>query len=1171
MVARLISPSRITAWLACPHTLTLQHRVETKQIELVNGGLSEMARVLMAKGQAHEDAVLARYEASGRSILRVPARITPDHPTPDDAGGRRAAGFPSGWEPFAAWVERIGNPMADGWDVIYQLPMIHDGVRGIADFVVRVEATVDAPAHYEAVDAKLARQAAKPGHVLQLCFYADALEAQTGYRGEQIHLALGSGATESIRLAEVDAYWRRVKRPLERALDAAATADTAPVPCSHCEFCEFANHCEGEWRRNDSLVFVAGIRSTERVALIDAGIDTLTELARVDPDRAADRTGVAHLDRLAAQADLQVRTRAQPDGSKPLFHLLEHPASGSDPVSDDVGLVQPEPIGLEALPPPSVGDVFLDFEGHPFWTPEAGLFFLLGLIERSDASISTHDDDPRLDGPHDEWEFVQFWAHDLSEEASATEALIQHLADRRRRFPDMHVYHYNHTERTALERLTTEHGVAELTLEEMIATGLFIDLFTIVKGAVRIGAESYGLKDVERLTAYERGHDIDRGAGAVVEYERWMSEPRRDLRDQSMLDRIASYNEDDVRATRAVRDWLVSHRPADLAWRAPVLDLVAPTPELDARIEALHRFDVATPEHSMGDLLGYWRRERRAAAADAYRLSVAEADDQLTSSRVITGLSFLFLDDQVSETTGKQLKWPAAVFSYPPQPIDDEIGPGTTVIQAFSEQHWGFFKVAAIDTAACRLRLHWHGDHQASGIRPTSVVLHETFQEGAKLDALMVLADQMLAGEANRVGHAMLRRDAPRFAVGCTGPAGGEFTGDIDDICSWATQLDHSCVAIQGPPGTGKTYTGAQIIRALVNAGQRVGVTAMTHLANDNLMAAVVERFREDGALGDLRAVRKHDVARVPGVSYVNDNTKCAEGDFNVVAGTPWLHASRAMRDHPVEVLVIDEAGQLSLADAIAASISATNVILLGDPQQLPQVAQASHPHGSGASALEHMLNGAPTIPPDQGVFLDTTRRMHSSVNGFISDVMYEGRLGVHESCERQTTQQGTGLRWLRVVHDGCDTSSDVEAQRIAEQLRSLMDTSWTNQHGESTLLRPADFMVVAPYNDQVRLIRKVLSSNKRTAKVEVGTVDRFQGREAAVVLFSMATSSADYMPRSADFLFSKNRLNVAISRARCLAFLVCTDKLLATRAKTVEEMRMIGALCSFVERATAV
>mgnify|MGYP002629134214 CR=1 FL=1 len=1107
-----------------------------------------MAEMLMAKGQAHEDAVLGRYETAGKSIWRVPERITPENPNPVGAGGLAANDFANGWEPFSAWVERVGNPMADGWDIVYQLPMIDDGVRGVADFLVRVDASVDQPAHYEAVDAKLARQAAKPGHVLQLCFYADALEALTGQRGQNIHLALGSGATESIRLAEVAPYWRRIKRQLVRALVAAPNASTVAEPCNHCGFCEFANNCDAEWRQADSLVFVAGIRPADTGKLVEAGIDSTATLAGVDLDVSA--IDVTHLDRLVGQAALQVGTRLLGADSTPLFELLDQAA-------------ETEPAGFAALPQPNDGDVFLDFEGHPFWKPETDLFFLFGLIERSDQSIAGK--------AVDDWTFVSFWAHDKAEEAKATQALIEHLAMRRQQFPGMHVYHYNHTERSALERLTIEHGVAEVALENMIATGLYVDLYAVVKGAVRIGTESYGLKHVEQLTEYERGHDIDQGAGAVVEYERWMSEPDLAQRDQNMLDRIADYNEDDVRATRAVRDWLVAHRPVNAAWRAPVLELTEPDPELDQRIEKLHGFDVGSPEHLMGDLLGYWRRERRAVAADAYRLSIADRNDQLTSPNTITGLSFRLLEDQISEKTGRPLKWPAAVFSYPEQPIGDDIEPGTAMIEAITEAEWAFYKVAGIDREARRLRLHWDDKHQESGRFPLSVVEHETFQEGAKLDALTVLADQMLAGDASRVGHTMLRRDPPRFVDEQVRPSNGIFTGDLDEICSWATQLDRSCVAIQGPPGTGKTYTGAHIIRALVNAGQRVGVTAMTHLANDNLMAAVVECFKKADQVGDLRAARKHHVANVPGVSYLNDNTKIAEGDFNVISGTPWLHASQAMRDHPVDVLVIDEAGQLGLADAVAASISATSVILLGDPQQLPQVSQASHPNGAEASAIEHMLAGARTIQPDKGVFLGTTRRMHSDVNGFISDVMYEGRLEVHPSCDMQSTPAGTGLRWLRVVHDGNDTSSQVEADRIADQLRSLMDKPWTNQKGETAPLRPVDFMVVAPYNDQVRLIRKVLSSNKRTAKVEVGTVDRFQGREAAVVLFSMATSAAEYMPRNADFLFSKNRLNVAISRARCLAFVVCTDKLLATRAKTVEEMKLIAALCSFVERATVV
>jgi hypothetical protein len=499
--------------------------------------------------------------------------------------------------------------------------------------------------------------------------------------------------------------------------------------------------------------------------------------------------------------------------------------------------------------------------------------------------------------------------------------------------------------------------------------------------------------------------------------------------------------------------------------------------------------------------------------------------------------------------------------------IDNDIDAGSEMIVALSEQEWVFFTVASIDRDAREIRLVWTSAVEEAGVIPTSLVHYVWFHEGAKLDALVTHADRMLEGDPTSAAHALLRRDVPRFAPGM-GPVDGVFKAGVDEVCEWVDHIEASVVPIQGPPGTGKTFTGAHLIRKLVLEGRTVGITAMSHHAIDNLTKAVVERFTEEGDIAKLRAVRKAKKGPVQGVEYIDDNAKCADGGFNVIAGTPWLFASTAMRDNPVDVLIVDEAGQLGLADTMAASISAGSVILLGDPQQLPQVAQASHPNGSGASALEHLLDGEPTVRPDRGVFLDTTWRMHSDVSGFISDVMYDGRLGVHPSCDTQNVEvAGTGLRWLRAEHSECSTSSKVEAELIAEQIKLLMNTPWTNQDGVVQPLRPKDFMVVAPYNDQVRLIRAVFSSHKRLAKVEVGTVDKFQGREAAVVFFSMTTSSSDHMPRNADFLFSKNRLNVAISRARCLAYLACTDALLETRAKSVEEMKMIGALCSFVER----
>jgi uncharacterized protein len=1115
MAERLLTPSKITAWLDCAHFLTLRHEVEAGTRNVERSPFGEMAQMLLDKGLEHERAVLERYRAEGLSVFEVPEQDTAN-------------------ESFTQWVDRVGDVLADGHDVVFQMPFVHEGIRGIADFLRRVDDPDGGGFTYEPIDAKLARNAAKPGHVLQLCFYAEAIGASTGRMPEWLHIELGSGRSESVRTADVIAYWRRLRNQLATLLaEDAAPAATRPKPCDHCQFCEFELVCDAQWRAADSLVHVAGVRTPDRLTLQQHGVTTIAALAELDRD-------VADIDparraTFARQARLQVQARNAPD-AKPPFELLDQGADATDP------------IGFAALPAPDEGDIFLDFEGHPFWHADTELFFLFGLIERSTSG---------------EWDFTAFWAHDKPEEETATMALVDHLAARRSQFPGMHVYHYNHTERSSLERLVKEHGVGELVLEQLITTGAFVDLLPIVKGAMQVGVEGYGLKHIERLTDYERGHEIDQGAGAVVEYERWMAS-----HDQASLTRIADYNEDDVRATRALRDWLVAQRPAGVAWRPAVLGRDEPDAALDERIEALHAFGPDTDEHLMGDLLGYWRRERRVVSADAYRLSIADEADQLDSLGAIARLTFKGTTAQVSAKTGKPLKWPWARFTFPPQPIDADIKKGSKLIVAVNEQEWVFFKVEHIDAAAGELSVTWDEAAAAAGIQPSSLVHYQWFEEGAKLIALEHLADELLAGDAHRVGHAMVRRDVPAFLPG-RGPDEGVFVGDVRAICEWASGLDRSYVPIQGPPGTGKTYTGAHMIRTLVDAGLRVGITAMSHPAIDNLMQAVVDRFAADGDADHLRAVRKAKEGSVRGIRYVDDNAGVARGDFNVIGGTTWLFASKPMRENPVDVLVVDEAGQLGLADTLAATISATNVILLGDPQQLPQVSQATHPGGAGASALEHLLRDELTVPADRGVLLDTTWRMHPDVCEFISEVMYGAKLRSHPSCSGQSAAGITGLRWLRAEHKGRSTESPEEAAIVVAKVEELLGQPWTDQHGATRPLTIDDFMVVAPYNDQRRCIEAALRAQPVTRGVEVGTVDKFQGREAAVVLFSMTTSSSEFMPRTADFLFSKNRLNVAISRARCVAYLVCTDQLLDTRANDVDEMELISALCSFVERAS--
>jgi uncharacterized protein len=1116
MTERLISPSGITAWLDCEHFLALKHQVEAGLLKVRGDGMGPFARLLANKGLEHEAACLIEYESQGLSVWHVPPRER--------------------YETFSAWVDRVGDPFSTNHDVIYQMPLIHDGIRGIADFLVR-RVDDDGRTTYEPVDAKLARKEAKPGHVLQLCFYADAIEAATGQRPKQMHLWLGSGTMESLTVDDFAAYWRRLRRQLAAVLAAPVEATTTrPEPCDHCAFCEFASVCDAQWRSEDSLIYVAGLRASERALIEAAGVTRLPELAvRIEPV-----VGLrpSRLDQVREQARLQVEARNSDSAPPP--HVLVAP--GQDSAWGH---------GFDLLPEPDDGDVFLDFEGHPFWRPDRGLFFLFGLIERDGSG---------------EWVYRTWWAHSPAEEGVEAGLLIEHLAHRRMTQPGMHIYHYNHTERSSLERLAREHGVGELALARLVETGAFVDLLVATRNAVQVGAESYSLKEVERLTGYERGHDIDKGSGAVLEYEDYMAHG-----DDDALLRIAAYNEDDVRATRALRDWLVDRRPDDLPWRAAELEPDEGIPELDEQVDRLHAFGPDTVEHLLGDVLGYWRREWRAHLAPLVSRCQGEAHDMLDDPEVLTGLRFA--GDVVRlGAKGKELA-PGKRFTFPAQQVEG-LAARDQVVFVGPDGDIGYAGIDRLDVEGGEVDLTWSEKAAERGVLPSTLVLNGWVPPNPKPAAVSELAARVLdpsAGEPNPVAMAVLRRDLPTFTSGA-GPAGGVFSDDLDEMSDWASHLDHSYVAIQGPPGTGKTYRGAHLVLSLIRSGKRVGITAMSHHAIDNLLQAVVNAAGETGDAAMMRVVRR--VPAVPavclaGVHYTTSNKTAANRTYNLVAGTTWLFSGKEMAASPVDVLIIDEAGQLALADALAAMRSATNLVLLGDPLQLPQVAQASHPGGGGNSVLEHVLGEHATIPTERGVFLSETRRMHPEVCSFISEEIYEGRLTSHVSCSLQTTDVGTGLRWLPAEHSGRSTESEEEADLIHDEIVQLLRSSWTDQHGVTQPITVDDILVVAPYNDQVAKVRERLDDDPDTRGVAVGTVDKFQGRESAVVFFTMTASSAGDISRGGDFLFSRNRFNVAVSRARCLAYLVSTEDLLNSRGRTLDEMRLLSTICAFVERTT--
>jgi uncharacterized protein len=366
------------------------------------------------------------------------------------------------------------------------------------------------------------------------------------------------------------------------------------------------------------------------------------------------------------------------------------------------------------------------------------------------------------------------------------------------------------------------------------------------------------------------------------------------------------------------------------------------------------------------------------------------------------------------------------------------------------------------------------------------------------------------------------------------------------------------------------------MIVELVKQGRRVGITAVSHKVISNLLDEVCRTAAQNGI--PLKAVQKAsdgNHCQHPAV-IPEDNqgvrNALTNGTAQVGAGSAWLWAREDMAN-TVDVLFVDEAGQMSLANVLALSQAATSIVLLGDPQQLDQPQRGLHPLGAEVSALGHLLNGRATIAADQGVFLTETRRLHPDVCAFTSELFYEGRLVSRPENAKQRLNargllDGTGLRFAPVEHSGNQNESPEEVERVAASVDGLLRSgaTWTNKKGETRAVTLADILIVAPYNAQVLALLERLPAGSR-----VGTVDKFQGQEAPVVLYSMATSTPEDAPRGMEFLYSLNRLNVAVSRAQCTAVIVASPALFQVQCKTPRQIELANAFCRYLEMARPV
>ena len=1119
----LFSASDLTTFLACPHAATLQRMV-------FEGALPRpahedpMLAIRRQRGLEHESRYLQDLRHRGLTVLEIDQTLALENR-----------------------IAQTSAAMGQGVQVIFQAALRNGAWAGFADFLVRVDPPAGGGGHaYEIVDTKLATRA-KASHGIQLALYADMVEAMHGRMPPRLRVKLGPsrGAAAApdeaeIEPAEVIAYTRAAMLRFEAfaaGFDLGAAPATRPEPCAHCADCDFKSRCAAEWDEAGHLRLVANIRGSQIEKLRAQGIDRIEALAAHAGTVAGLKPEI--LDRLREQARLQLTTRAQAPGWPPAHRVLPVMAGR----------------GFHRLPEPARGDVFFDMEGDPLHA-EGGLEYLFGAwVAEGDGTFRT------------------FWGHDRAEEKRALEEFIdwltRHLAEHR----GAHVYHYNHYEPNALRRLASLHGTREDDVDALLRRQVFVDLLVVVREQLRIGEPGYSLKNVEKLYRAGRTGAVGSAGDSIVAYERWC-----ETGDDAILRQIEAYNRDDCESTQALRDWLIGQRPAGLPWFVPGQDAddandargqEAAQRQLQAQQEQQARERIlvdGAPDDEIAyrqlvfQLTLFHRREQKPEWWDYFDRMTRDSDDLVADAASLGGLS-------AHGPSVPDMRSLRRSYEFPPQETKLRAGDKPTIAATGA----GAGVIVAMDMAARSLTLR-RGARQ--GPLPDTLDLGPEKPRDDKVlrQAVIRFAASVGGGGGGAFPavESILRRDQPRLRAREPGaPILKPGATTLADIVAAVSALDDSHLVIQGPPGTGKTWTASRCIVALLRDGKRVAVAAHSHKAINNLLAGIEAAAREANVSfsGIKRATRGEADQEFAGANirtvFENDDV---DARTPLVAGTAWLFA-RDEHSGAFDHLFVDEAGQVSLANLVAMGVAARNIVLVGDQQQLGQPIKGAHPKGTGVSVLEHLLAGRATVGPERGILLDVTYRMHPHLADWVSRTMYDGRLRAAPATHTQrlvlpagapAPLAPTGLHFREILHAGRSQSCPEEAGAVAELWAALAGGEWIDQTGTRRRIGPENILVVAPYNAQVNLL-----ASRLPAQARVGTVDKFQGQEAAAVLISMTSSSTDDAPRDASFLLSRNRLNVAVSRARCLAVVLASPSLLATRCTHLADLRLANTLCS--------
>ncbi len=1073
----------------------------------------ESVAILQDHGNLHEAAFLAQLRERGEDIVEISGR---------DESAELAT--------IAA--------MQAGRGVIYQGVLASGEFSGRSDFLVKVPGKSKlGDFHYEVWDTKLSKKA-KPYFVVQLCCYAEMLEKIQERAPESLKIVLGDCSEMEFATRDYIHFYQQLKKSF-LAFQNSFSRNSPPDDVVAGIYSRWKSMSESMLEERDDLSRIANIRKAQIERLKQTGINTLTKLAK-SASVNAPSVKVHVFETLKEQAQLQIQTVAE---EKVAYKILP-PVEGK---------------GLSLLPPASPNDIFFDMEGYPHI--DGGLEYLFGIVSKHAQTLK----------------FEDWWAHDRDQEKLAFEQFIDYVYSRWLQDPSLHVYHYAPYEVSAVRRLAGRHSTRVEEVDNLLRNEIFVDLYQIVRQALLVGVPSYSIKHIEHLYRPKRSGVVSKATDSVVFYERWLQQSDGELWSEStLLKEIRDYNEADCRSTEQLALWLwdrqaenkidytgkISETPREVE-QSPASALAE---DLLLEAEQISDSETRRVQELLAHFLEFHKREDRPMWWRRYDRQKKSTEELFEDLDCLAGLRRTKLPPYPVQRSV------AYEYSYDPDQ-DTKLDDGDNCLFLHDLSNT---RICKLDRKRGLISVVLGREKAAPPyeitLLPNEKIHTQTISESI-FEVALDWSDNKILPKA--LGDLLYRKEPD-----IRGRKSGDpivQSSDVRDVVDAIGRMQNTTLCIQGPPGCGKTYVATHTIVDLLRQGKRIGIASNSHKAIEHLLEKVADHAAATGTA--LRAVKiggakpKSGEVFQFGVSYCGTAgqffSKVDAQKYNLVAGTAWCFSHEGANG-AFDYLFIDEAGQVCLANVVGMSRSATNLILLGDQMQLEQPVEGTHPGESGKSSLEYFLQDHATVPENLGIFLGTTYRMHPDVCQVISSAVYESRIVPHPGTAQQVLRipsavsgrigKVSGIVWVPVEHSGNTQASDQEVQKIDAIVKDLLLCHYTDKDGQTKPITLNDILIVAPYNMQVRKIASCISG------AQVASIDKFQGREAPVVILSMCASDAGSSPRGMDFLFSMSRLNVAISRAKTIAFVVGNPNLTKTACTSLKQMRLLNFFCQIVD-----